>query len=218
MVKVVFNQNKGYVGDSRSVRSQEAIESYEVPISMINKALIDDFLFDYEDDFSSETLKFLKTLTVAKWKYIAKEKVPASSWHHTSAYYNQTHHYDLHTIAEEIIRVKDTLDEDYKTYKQEQNRPVSNVQFAVMKVQVWGGTRKRPKLEGYEEVTGIIIGDWLYFKENHDKRADTKKYKCIANKVESLKKYESYDDLIKQHKQYKSTKRIFNQIISEKMN
>jgi len=86
-----------------------------------------------------------------------------------------------------------------------------------MKVRVWGGTRKRPKLEGYEEVSNIVIGDWLYFKEDHDKRADTKKYKCIANKVEPLKKYASYEDLIKQHKKYKSTKRDFNQIISEKI-
>ena len=34
----MFNINSGYVGASRSVRSQEAINSYEVPISMINKS------------------------------------------------------------------------------------------------------------------------------------------------------------------------------------
>lgn len=213
----MFNQNKGYVGASRSVRSQEAIESYEVPVSMINKTLISEFLFDHEDDFSSKALKFLKSVSVAKWKYIAKDKVPSTSWHHTSSYYNRTHHYDLYTVAQELIRVKDTLQQDYKAYKQEKDQTVADIEFAVMKVQVWGGTRKRPKLEGFEEVAGIIIGDWLYFKDDHDIQKKVKRYKYIANKVEWVEKYASYETLIKKHKSYKNTKRVFNKLISEKL-
>lgn len=41
--------NKGYVGFERSVRSQQAIESYEMPLSMIKRGVIDEFLIDHEE-------------------------------------------------------------------------------------------------------------------------------------------------------------------------
>jgi|BioPla2DNA2_1021312.scaffolds.fasta_scaffold137095_2 hypothetical protein len=43
----MYNINSGYVGASRNVRSQEAINSFEVPILMINKSLIDLMIFLY---------------------------------------------------------------------------------------------------------------------------------------------------------------------------
>lgn len=52
----MFHVNSGYIGASRSVRSQEAIESYEVPISMISKSLIKNFTSEHEDDFSKDEL------------------------------------------------------------------------------------------------------------------------------------------------------------------
>ena len=42
--------NKGYIGYSRSVRSEMAIENYEVPKSLINRDLIDNFFSDLEED------------------------------------------------------------------------------------------------------------------------------------------------------------------------
>lgn len=208
--------NKGYVGASRSVRSQEAVESYEVPISMINKALISEFLFDHENDFSSESLNFLKGISVAKWKYVASERMSATSWHHTSSYFNKTHHYSLYDIAEKSLEIKDTLDSDYKAFRESKKKDVPNIKYGIIKVQMWGGSRKRPKLMGYEEVAGIVIGEWLFYKYNHSINGSINKYKTTANKVEWLKKYDSYEDLTKSHKEYKSSKRVFNKLIAEK--
>ena len=81
-----------------------------------------------------------------------------------------------------------------------------------------GGSRKKPKLEGHKEVAGVIIGDWLYYKNNHSINESINKYKTIANKVEWLEEYDSYADLTKNHKEYKSTKRVFNKLVIEKKN
>lgn len=214
----MFNVNSGYVGARRSVRSQKAVDSFEVPISMINKSLIEDFLSEYEDDFSKADLNYLEKVSVTKWKYIAKERVTASSWHHTSSYFNKTKHYNLNAVAEKILEIKETLDEEYIAYKESQKKEGADVKYGVIKVQVWGGSRKRPKLEGYEEVAGIIIGDWLFYKNNHSVNGSISKYKTTANKVEWLKEYDSYAALTKNHEEYKNTKKVFNNLISEKGN
>jgi hypothetical protein len=213
----MFNKNSGYIGASRSVRSQEAIRSYEVPLSMINKALIEDFL-DKQGDFTSEDMKFLSKTSAAKWKYVASERMSASSWHHTSSYFNKTYHYSLYSVAEKILEIKDTLDADYKKYHDSKKKEVSDVKYGVIKVQVWGGSRKRPRLEGYEEVAGIIVGDWLFYRNNHFVNGSIGKYKITANKVEWLKEYDSYAELTKNHQEYKNTKKVFNSLISEKGN
>ncbi|MFA5448849.1 MAG: hypothetical protein WC292_00185 [Clostridia bacterium] len=213
----MFNMNSGYVGASRSVRSQEAVDSYEVPMSMIKKALIEDFL-DEQDDFTSEDINFLSKVSVAKWKYVASERMSVSSWHHTSSYFNETYHYSLCSISDKLLEIKDTLDTDYKEYRDSKKKEVSDVKYGVIKVQVWGGSRKRPRLEGYEEVAGIVVGDWLFYKNNHSINGCIAKFKTTANKVEWLKEYDSYADLTKNHKEYKNTKKVFNNLISEKRN
>lgn len=206
--------NSGYVGASRSVRSQEAITSYEVPISMFNKSLIEGFLNEYKDNFSKADLDFLKKVSMSKWKYVAKERVNASSWHHTSSYFNKTNHYDLNIIADKILEIKDTLDEECKAYQESQKKD-DGIKYGVIKVQVWGGSRKRPKLEGYTEVAGIIVGDWLFYKDNHSIGGSSNRYKTTANKVEWLKEYGSYVDLTKNHKEYKNTKKVFNTLLTQ---
>lgn len=214
--RIMFNLNSGYVGAKRSVRSQKAVDSYEVPIAMITRDLIDDFLIDEEDIFTEAEYAYLKKLSVAKWKYIAKERVSAASWHHTSSYFNKTDHYDLSAVAEKILDIKDTLDADYKEYRDSKKKEVSSVKYGVIKVQVWGGSRKRPKLEGYEEVAGIVVGEWLFYKNNHSVNGSVGKFKITANKVEWLKEYDSYSDLTKNHNDYKNSKKVFNKLIKEK--
>lgn len=204
--------NSGYVGFSRSVRSKAAIEDFEMPLSLINKETIRDFLKEYQEEFKQE-LVFLEKLSVEKWKYIAKEHTSPASWHHTSSYFNETDHYDLYDIANNIIQMKNEIDTLFNNYKNKDNA----YKYGVMKVQIWGGSRKRPKLEGHEVVSGLVIGKWLHYKSGHQKDGSTAKYKVDANKVEWLDEYDSYDELIKEHKAFKSTKRVFNRIIKEKV-
>ena len=207
--------NRGYVGYSRSVRSQEAIENYEMPLSMIRKAEIESFLNDYEEDFNENDLKFLGKLTVAKWKYVAKEHTPRASWHHTSLYFNETDQYDLMDIANKAIEIKDEIDALYKEYRNKENE--IDATFGVIEVEIWGGSRRRPRLEGHETIAGIIIGNWLYSKSNHDKDGYTNRNKINANKVVWKKEYDSYDKLVENHREYKNTKRVFNNLIKEKI-
>lgn len=211
----MFNINSGYIGAKRSVRSQQAINSFEVPISMINKTLIKCFLDKYEDNFSKDDLTFLRKVSVEKWKFVAKRITTASSWHHTSSYFNKTRHYDLNSIAGILINIKDELDEKYKLYQWSQKEENYDIKYGVIKVQVWGGSRNRPKLKGYEEVAGMIVGDWLYYKCDHSTDGSIKKYKTSANKVEWLKEYDSYIDLTKNHEKYKNTMQVFNKLIEE---
>lgn len=209
--------NSGYVGASRSIRSQEAVTSYEVPISMINKSLVEDFLNEYKDNFSKVELDFLKKVSISKWKYVAQERINASSWHHTSSYFNKTNHYALTVVAEKLLEIKDTLNKDYGVYLESQKKD-DGFKYGVIKVQVWGGSRKRPKLEGYTEVAGIIVGDWLFYKDNHSVSGSSNRFKTTANKVEWLKEYDSYADLAKNHKEYKNTKKVFNTLLAQVLN
>lgn len=212
----MFNNN-GYVGNSRSVRSYEAILNYEVPMSKINRYLIKEFLDDNSGLFTVDELEFLKNVSIEKWKYVSK-KVGATSWHHVGAFFNKVNHYDLLEVAQQIIINRDTLNDEYKNYKNKLNiskcNEIKDFSYAVIKVQVWGGSRKHPKLLGFEEVAGIVIGEWFYYLFSNGN--DVGRYKISGNKVEWINKYNSYCELVNEHKNYKNKKRMFNKLIKIK--
>lgn len=202
--------NSGYVGYSRSVRSKEAIEDYEIPLTMIKKALIEEFLEEHRTDFEENDYIFLSKLPVNRWKYIS-QKVEPTSWHHTGKYYNKTNHYKLVDIALKLLEVKDTLEKDYKNFVDSKKQKKKDFKYGVIKVQIWGGTRRYPKIEGYEMEGGIIIGDWLHYLAGKK----INKYKVTANKTEWFKKFDSYSDLVKNFPEYKGKVKIFNKIVKE---
>ena len=202
---------KGYIGNSRSVRSQEAINNYEVPISMINKSLVQEYLEDNPDEFSPLQIEKLRTYSIAKWRYVAKIRVFPSSWHHTSKMYNKTDHYCLETIAKYMLDHPDFV-VSFQYYNETPENPIAK--YGVIKVQMWGGSRKYPKLEGYSEVAGIVIGDWLYYVSGNG----ISRLKTDANKVESFYCYDSYAELVKHHKDYKGTVKTFNALLKVKEN
>jgi len=199
--------NSGYVGFSRSVRSAEAVASYEVPISLINKSLIKDYL-NQEEEIKESEKQSLSNMPVGLWKYVAKMVGP-SSWHHTGSMFKETDHYSLSEIAEELTENKEIVSQ-YKAYcaSKKATKKDTDIIFAVIKVEEWGGSRKHPVLEGYDEVAGILKGDWVYHRFG--------KYKASARKVVSLKKYNSYAELVKANKEYKGTKKEFNALIKER--
>lgn len=207
------HSNRGYIGNSRSVRSAYAIEEFRIPLSHFKKSVIRDFLnlklreieeFG-EDAFTIDNINTLKNTTVNIWKDGAN-KVGTREWHHTGSYFSKTYHYDLEDIA---IYILDNLEELKKTSSKNRNIDFT---YGVMEVQEWGGTRKHPKLLGNKIVAGIVIGDWLYDIK------DNTKYKTTANKVNWLETFCSYSDLTKKHTDYKNTKKLFNNKIKEKIN
>lgn len=207
----MYNSNRGYVGYSRSKRSSEAIESFEMPISLISSSAISNFLT--VSGYSDTEVDLLKSIPACIWKYVAKSCTRRSSWHHTSSFYNKTDHYDLEDIANYILQNNKTIKEDYKSSKVLKK---SSFAYGWINVQVWGGSRKRPKLIGTEEAVGIVLGEWLYYKEKHNKLNTLKRLKCYANKVLAFETFDTYEELIQKHKNYKNTKRVFNNIIKEK--
>ena len=223
-------KNKGYIGNSRSVRSYAAIEDFEVPLCMFKKDLFNEFLSSYNswnetndyvlddieviDDIYPDDIEFLKHISVAEWKYIANI-CGASSWHHTGKYFAKTDHYNLLQLSIEILKRKGTFKEEYKEYlKNKSSEQQNNFSFGVIKVQCWGGTKRYPQMLGYDTKAGIVDGNWLYYLDGNT----ISKLKVNSNKVEFFKTYNSYEELIEEHKEFSGTKRKFNKIVKERLN
>ncbi|WP_270996138.1 hypothetical protein [Listeria seeligeri] len=200
----------GYIGTKRSVNSQFAIEDYEVPLNHFNKDLIQAFINENEEYES------LRTATVKLWKYVA-ERIGSTSWHHTGSYYNETNHYSLSTVAEQLLENKAEWEEKYKVYLESESEKESstteNIFLSVINVQIWGGTKKHPKIVGYEMVMGVIKGDWLHAVS----QAEQNKYKLSANKVEAQTNFllEEYNELVKKYPDFKAQKRAINKKVKE---
>ncbi|CAM4050482.1 hypothetical protein [Catellicoccus marimammalium] len=212
----MFNENSGYVGSSRSVRSAEAIEEFEMPLSMIDKATIHDFIDEFEEDEDYKGLDQLRDLSVTLWKYACK-RAGNTSWHHTGKYFNRTNHYSLPYTAEWLLDYGvDRLKEDYKEDKEEERKEkakeLENMELAVAQIQVWGGSRRHPRLLKIETVMGVVKGDWLYAVSE----SEQSKYKIYANKVENISYFkmdEYYSKLIKRFPEFKAMKRQINQCV-----
>ncbi|MHC5253173.1 hypothetical protein ACYRFS_12995 [Listeria kieliensis] len=195
----------GYIGYKRSVRSQEAISGFEVPLNHIKRELIAEFIDENEE------FQFLSKVPIALIKFTAKQ-VGRSSWHHVSSYYNEIDHYSLIEIAEDLQKNLKLRQEEYQHSKKE-NHEVHVRKLVVAKVQVWGGSRKRPKLIGHEIVLGIEKNDWLY----PISKAEQTKYNLSANKVENseLFEIEEYKNLVKKYPEFKAMKRQINAKVKE---
>ena len=202
--------NKGYVGYQRSVRSQVAIESFEMPLSMIKKDVIQEFIRQ-NDEYES-----LKKISVTIWKYVAKQ-IGSDSWHHTSSYYNKTDHYSLFSIADyllehDIDEIKDSYQAEKEAKQAEKNQELNDIKLAVATVQQWGGSRRHPHLIGMQQVLGVKKGDWLYTVSD----SDQDKYNLYARKVESFDTFKLNDyqsKLVKKYPGFKSMKRQINRMV-----
>lgn len=105
----------GYIGKSRSVRSQIAIDNAEMPLNHITKAYI--LAFVDENDIDER----LKNESATMWKFVAKRH-GATSWHHVSKHYNKIDHYDLYDIAEYFSTNYDDLKNDYQHLLDQKNK------------------------------------------------------------------------------------------------
>ena len=203
----------GYVGKLMSERAKMAYQDGQKPLNKWNK-----------DDIIKE-VEYLKTIGLVNFDMnlfkrmsleTLKEKVLIySSWHHTSNHFNETDFYCIDTDY-----VENLTDEKIEQLIQEQNKrkdkqkELGNFKYGIINVQVWGGTRKHPKLEGFEQQAGIVIGNWLYY---HSPRGKLLKYKINANKTEWVQIFDTCDELIKEFPEYKNTKQKFNELIKIKV-
>lgn len=172
----MLSYNSGYYGYQRSIRSQEAIDGFEVPISLINKDMITNYLAENHDEYSDEQLAFLKTVPVKVWRETAKRS-EATSWHHTSTWFNETKHYSLGSVALRILKMQEAdLNNPYKP-RPRTKKEKEPEKYGFLVSQLWGGTRNYPKIVGYEKVYGRVKGDWLTCEETKTR------FKVNANKT-----------------------------------
>ncbi|WMZ54928.1 hypothetical protein [Staphylococcus pseudintermedius] len=190
-----------------------AIEDFEIPISLINKNIINKFLnvnpFAYTDD----ELNRLLSIPLNRWKFVAEECIRPSSWHHTGKLYRATNHYSLNDIAQYLL--ENNYEQAYQEYKSKKNNDdPKEIEYVYLLVNIWGGTKRYPKIVGTEEIVGIKekYDVWVYYLDNDKIR----KIKSTGSKVEKELSYSTYDKLIQEKKQFKSTKRMFNKIIKLK--
>lgn len=178
----------GYIGSKRSENSLKAIEDFEIPLSMLNKSMIEEFKDSLENiDIDIDDIdKRVFSLNVSLWKYAANS-VGASSWHHTGKFYNQTDHYNLYSIAIYLTENIENIQEVYKQFLQNEKEKKleknKKIEVGYIVYAIWGGTRSHPKIVGYESTWGYVDRtgkkDWLI-------AVDGRKYDIYASKVDQL--------------------------------
>lgn len=198
------------------IESEEILDCYKVPLSGVNRALMENFFREHNGDFSEVDLAYLKKITVEKWKYVIKEKAPISGWYSTGRFSNKTNYYDLRVLVERILQDKEGLERDFSAYQKSQEEKIHECKYGVIRVAVWSDAIHQSKIEGIEEYAGIILGDWFYYKSFHNAEDWTHRCKTTSSRVYWVKEYDSYVSLVKNHPEYKNTKKVFNRLISEK--
>lgn len=175
----------GYIKQSRSVNSKNAIDNYEVPLNLFTEELLQDFQLESDIEYYDIDSKVFK-LPLSVWKFTATA-YGASSWHHTGKYFNCTNHYDLYSIAEYLTSEYDTILKRYKAYrtkvKRDKVESLKKLKLGYITYLIWGGTRRHPKVVGRDTAYGYIDDkgrkDWLV-------STDGSRFDIHANKVESL--------------------------------
>jgi hypothetical protein len=185
----------GYIGAQRSTNSKIAIEHYEVPLSMITKNMIREYLDSDEcqdHGFTPEQIETLRSMPVSTWKYAAK-KFGCTSWHHTGSYYQRTNHYDLACVAEHMLDDAETIqtcmERDRRLRKEETaGKKTQKTRYGWCKYEIWEGTRNHPHMAGYGTAVGIVVNDdWI-------KEADGTRHKLSARKTVDRKYFATFDD------------------------
>lgn len=176
----------GYIGSKRSENSLNAIEDFEIPLSMLNKSKIEEFKDSLEDYGVDDIDIKVFSLNVSIWKYAAGI-VGASSWHHTGKFYNQTNHYSLYKIANYLTENIEDIKDFYSVFLKKQNednlKENEKIEVGYIEYAIWGGTCSHPKIVGYDSTLGYVDRkgktDWLV-------SIDGKKHDIYSNKVKTL--------------------------------
>lgn len=154
--------NSGYVGCSRSKRSQKALENYEIPLSLLTRDKVVEFL--RQSDYTSEETQILINTPLTRWKFAATSFVSPSSWHHTGTHFRRTNHYSIESIAEFILANSEKLKRAYEIQKKtDKVQSCKSVPTVVLYFNIWGGTRKHPKIVATEKRVGYEKNGILYY-------------------------------------------------------
>lgn len=176
----------GYIGERRSINSQDDIENYIVPKSLLTKSMITDF--EKDNDIKDP---IILNAPIYMWK-LATNYITPASWHHTGKYYRKTYHYNMIELAVFISDNYVSLKKEHKQLLHNINNSDNNEihNFAVILFNDWTGTRNHPKVSE-KQAYGYINGIWLV-SYNWNKKFD-----LTAKKVNDEKDFLCLNDLKK---------------------
>jgi hypothetical protein len=210
------NLNSGYHGMSRSVRSHEAIQEFEMPLSLINRQAVDNYIKKSRTLFTEAEIEMLREAPVSVWRYVAKTTTP-TSWHHTGSKFAETNHYSLDLVADAIIdrglaSIRRWMRDDKESKERIKQREMEGMKFGIVTTNIWEG-RKHPRITGTETSAGVIVGTWLYTRPYFKENGTRSKIDVSGRNVKKLEVFDSYTDLTKAHPNFKGTKKTFNDIM-----
>ena len=154
----------GYNNYSMSNNACDAYDSGKKPLSQWTKTdiinAIKNEIKEYEIDVNFD-INILNKLSI---KTLKSEFLTVSEWHHSSKYYNCVDFYsvtvDTTYTSEYLINSNEYIKNEIKLDKiKKQN----NVKKAIATWNIWGGTRKYPKVIDTKTVEGTVIGEWFVF-------------------------------------------------------
>lgn len=185
-----------YIGESRSIRSADAIDHFEVPLSWFTKDVLMRFKksgFNNQDS-TTDSKPFpdqIFKVPLYVWKFVAKTIGP-SSWHHTGKFYRKTYQYSLVEVAEYLTdHYRNEINESNylrrHCFNNRHNRQPSKL--GVLKVTDWGGTRNHPKLLGHHLAYGFVRGKFLVAFDDSQFH-----YLLGANRVDEAKYFTNLRD------------------------
>lgn len=147
----------GYHNFSMSNNAVAAYMCGEKPRSKWTKSAIIAVL--KEAGIDDEKIAIIRTASAKA----SKKLLRASSWHHTSSYYNCTDFYTVDTDMVESMTAADLAD-----LLQDEPKEEPSERKAVCTFLVWSGTRKHPKATECTD-TGVIKGNWFYLQDGSKK-------------------------------------------------
>lgn len=144
--------------------SNNAVDAYcdgRKPISQID-------IDDLRDAGWSKTKKL--ALFLAQWNFWR-----SFEWHHTGGtWYNEVKFYDPNDLVEKWDELSPTQQQEWQD-KAKQSKTIKAAEVRVSgKYAEWGGSRSRPKIVGYVEFEGVLIGNWITTDKGTRKKANGK--------------------------------------------
>lgn len=90
-------------------------------------------------------------------------------WHHCSGWYNKVKFYDPYDLVDIWAALSDQEKERIRNPSKQ--NPDSGARAVKGKYPIWGGTKKRPKIVGWECFRGSKNGDWITIEGGKRKKA-----------------------------------------------